>query len=48
MMETYAAKTESEKKVSAAEARIRDSEEFLSDLDNSGSVDVSGPEVSTV
>lgn len=48
MMETYAAKTESEKKVSAAEARIRDSEEFLNNLDNSGSTDISGPEVSTV
>lgn len=48
MMETYAAKTESEKKVSAAEARIRDSEEFLNNLDNSGSADVSGPEVPTV
>ena len=48
MMETYAAKTESEKKVSAAEARIRDSEEFLSNLDNSGSADISGPEVLTV
>ena len=48
MMETYAAKTESEKKVSAAEARIRDSEEFLSNLDSYGSVDVSGPEIPTV
>ena len=48
MMETYAAKTESEKKVSAAEARIRDSEEFLNNLDNSGNTGISGPEVSTV
>ena len=33
MMQTYAKKSESEKKVSAAEARVRDSEEFLRSLD---------------
>lgn len=33
MMQTYAKKSESEKKVSAAEARVRDSEDFLRSLD---------------
>ena len=33
MMQTYAKKSESEKKVSSAEARVRDSEDFLRSLD---------------
>lgn len=45
MTETYAAKTNSEKKVLQAEARIRDSEEFLQNLDNSSTPGMSGPEV---
>lgn len=45
MMETYNKKSESEKKVSAAEARVRDSEAFLRSLDLPEEVSVSAPEL---
>lgn len=45
MMETYNKKSESERKVSAAEARVRDSEEFLRSLDLPEDACVSAPEL---
>lgn len=43
MMQTYNKKSESEKKVSAAEARIRDSEDFLRSLDMPAGEDLTTP-----
>lgn len=46
MMQTYQAKAESEKKVTTAEARIRDSEEFLKGLyEPEAGTEKTGPEV---